>query len=100
MMSKKTPVRLALAALVSAFAVASHGADTGFSCSDAAKARARDFIENERQFHLGFLPTERSNSVTSPMKRRRNACSTRTTWTVCGPGPEAPLHGPVRLQTL
>ena len=26
--------------------------------SDSAKAKARDFIDNEKQFQLGFLPTE------------------------------------------
>ena len=29
-----------------------------------AKKRARDFLENEKQFHLGILPTEQSNPKT------------------------------------
>ena len=32
--------------------------------SEASRARARDFITNETQFHLGFLPTEQSNPQT------------------------------------
>ena len=36
--------------------------------SAAAKAKARDFIENERQFHLGFLPTEQSNPITATLE--------------------------------
>ena len=39
-----------------------------FKCSEAAKAKARDFIENERQFHLGFLPTEQSNPITASLE--------------------------------
>ena len=36
---------------------------------DGIEARAKDFIENERQFHLGFLPTEQSNPKTRDMDR-------------------------------
>jgi len=36
---------------------------------DGIEARARHFIENERQFHLGFLPTEQSNPKTRDMDR-------------------------------
>lgn len=39
-----------------------------FECSDAAKAKARDFIDNEKQFHLGFLPTEQSNPITATLE--------------------------------
>ena len=39
-----------------------------FACSEAARARARDFIENETQFHLGFLPTEQSNPITATLE--------------------------------
>ena len=28
------------------------------------KQAARDFIENEKQFHLGAIPTEQSNPLT------------------------------------
>ena len=28
--------------------------------SETARAKARDFIDNEKQFQLGFLPTEQS----------------------------------------
>ena len=34
----------------------------------AAKAKARDFIDNEKQFHLGFLPTEQSNPITATLE--------------------------------
>ena len=36
--------------------------------SDSAKAKARDFIDNEKQFHLGFLPTEQSNPITATLE--------------------------------
>jgi N-acetylmuramic acid 6-phosphate etherase len=41
---------------------------TAFECSDAVKAKARDFIDNEKQFHLGFLPTEQSNPITATLE--------------------------------
>ena len=31
-----------------------------FEIGPSAKAKARDFIDNEKQFQLGFLPTEQS----------------------------------------
>ena len=39
-----------------------------FQCSDSAKAKARSFIENEKQFQLGFLPTEQSNPITATLE--------------------------------
>ncbi len=36
--------------------------------SNAAKNKARDFIDNEKQFHLGFLPTEQSNPITATLE--------------------------------
>ena len=33
-----------------------------------AKAKARDFIENQTQFQLGFLPTEQSNPITATLE--------------------------------
>jgi N-acetylmuramic acid 6-phosphate etherase len=39
-----------------------------FDCSDVAKAKARNFIDNEKQFHLGFLPTEQSNPITATLE--------------------------------
>jgi N-acetylmuramic acid 6-phosphate etherase len=39
-----------------------------FQCSDAVKAKARDFFDNEKQFHLGFLPTEQSNPITATLE--------------------------------
>ena len=38
------------------------------SISEAARAKARDFIDNETQFHLGFLPTEQSNPITATLE--------------------------------
>ena len=38
---------------------------SAFECSETARAKARDFIGNEKQFHLGFLPTEQSNPITA-----------------------------------
>ena len=39
-----------------------------FECSEPVKAKARDFIDNEKQFHLGFLPTEQSNPITATLE--------------------------------
>ena len=36
--------------------------------SDRAKANARDFIDHEKQFQLGFLPTEQSNPITATLE--------------------------------
>ena len=36
--------------------------------SETAKAKARDFIDNEKQFQLGFLPTEQSNPITATLE--------------------------------
>ena len=36
--------------------------------STTAKAKARDFVDNEKQFHLGFLPTEQSNPITATLE--------------------------------
>ena len=36
--------------------------------TDSAKAKARDFIDNEKQFQLGFLPTEQSNPITATLE--------------------------------
>ena len=38
------------------------------SISETAKAKARDFIDNEKQFQLGFLPTEQSNPITATLE--------------------------------
>lgn len=42
--------------------------DSSFPISASARAKARDFVENETQFHLGFLPTERSNPITATLE--------------------------------
>ena len=36
--------------------------------TDGVRAKARDFIDNEKQFHLGFLPTEQSNPITATLE--------------------------------
>ena len=36
--------------------------------SDRARAKARDFIAHEKQFQLGFLPTEQSNPITATLE--------------------------------
>ena len=36
--------------------------------TDVARQRARDFIDNEKQFQLGFLPTEQSNPITATLE--------------------------------
>ena len=36
--------------------------------SPSARAKARDFIDNEKQFQLGFLPTEQSNPITATLE--------------------------------
>ena len=37
--------------------------------SEKSYQKAMDFIENEKQFHLGFLPTEQSNPLTRNLDR-------------------------------
>ena len=37
--------------------------------SKEALAKAMDFMENEKQFHLGFLPTEQSSPLTRNLDR-------------------------------
>ena len=56
--------------IAAALAVAFFAVTTSFAfeCSDSAKAKARDFIDNEKQFHLGFLPTEQSNPITATLE--------------------------------
>ena len=36
--------------------------------TDSAKRKARNFIDNEKQFQLGFLPTEQSNPITATLE--------------------------------
>lgn len=35
---------------------------------ESTRAKARDFIDNEKQFQLGFLPTEQSNPITATLE--------------------------------
>ena len=37
--------------------------------SETALKKALDFIENEKQFHLGFLPSEQSNPLTKNLDK-------------------------------
>ena len=37
--------------------------------SEKSFQQAMDFIENEKQFHLGFLPTEQSNPLTKHLDK-------------------------------
>ena len=57
----KTLILILLASVVANSAIS-------FECSDAVKARAHDFIDNEKQFQLGFLPTEQSNPITATLE--------------------------------
>ena len=38
------------------------------SVSEAVRAKARQFVEDEKPFHLGFLPTEQSNPITATLE--------------------------------
>ena len=38
--------------------------------SEASRAAAADFIANEKQFHLGFLPTEQAHPRTADLEKR------------------------------
>ena len=51
-----------------AFVIISSFSLFAFECSKSAKAKARHFIDNEKQFHLGFLPTEQSNPITATLE--------------------------------
>ncbi len=50
----------------------SKGASYSYVVSDSAKAKARHFIDEEKQFHLGFLPTEQSNPITATLEEDFN----------------------------
>ena len=50
-----------------AFAIISASMDK-MEITETARAKARDFIDNERQFQLGFLPTEQSNPITATLE--------------------------------
>ena len=39
-----------------------------FTITESAKAKAHDFIDNEKQFQLGFLPTEQANPITATLE--------------------------------
>ena len=64
---KRKNVSILRAVCLLPFCIAASSA-CAFECSDAVKAKARDFIENEKQFHLGFLPTEQSNPITATLE--------------------------------
>ena len=53
--------------------------------STTAKAKARDFVDNEKQFHLGFLPTEQSNPITATheLQMARAARRSRAAGAIC-----------------
>ena len=40
----------------------------GVPVTETARARAREFVENQKSFRLGFLPTERSNPITASLE--------------------------------
>ena len=65
-------VACAVMAFMAALADGGSGDSSGVGYSGVitpgAKARARDFIDNEKQFHLGFLPTEQSNPITATLE--------------------------------
>ena len=67
-MRKSIPLMSAAALVASLLVPFALSASVAFECSDAVKAKARDFIDNEKQFHLGFLPTEQSNPITATLE--------------------------------
>ena len=42
--------------------------ESSFKATDEARAKARAFIEDEKQFRLGFLPTGQSNPITAALE--------------------------------
>ncbi len=48
-----------------------------FPITETARRDARDFIDNEKQFQLGFLPTEQSNPITATLEAdfHRSTCA-------------------------
>jgi len=42
--------------------------DLKMEITESARAKARNFIDNEKQFQLGFLPTEQSNPITATLE--------------------------------
>ena len=66
-------IAASLIGLVSIFVLSPYGLiaaekTAAYEITEAAKAKARDFIDNEKQFHLGFLPTEQSNPITATLE--------------------------------
>ena len=68
-MKKDVIAAAAVAASLGAVGAPQNDAVCAEGFSDAVKARAREFIENQRSFRLGFLPTERSNPITASLER-------------------------------
>ena len=51
-----------------AYAIINLTMNAHLKLSATAKAKAQNFIEHEKQFQLGFLPTEQSNPITSTLE--------------------------------
>ena len=62
-------IALASLAFPSGRAPASPACDYAFRPTASSSAKARDFVENQKSFRLGFLPTERSNPITASLER-------------------------------
>lgn len=62
-------IALASLAFPSGRAHASPVCDYAFRPTASSSAKARDFVENQKSFRLGFLPTERSNPITASLER-------------------------------
>ena len=59
----------AVLALSSVFASSAPTEGYAFRPTPASKARAREFLETQKSFRLGFLPTEQANPITASLER-------------------------------
>ena len=62
-------IMLALFAISAGASMQALAGEYVYRPTPTAKAKAMDFVENQKSFRLGFLPTERSNPITASLER-------------------------------
>ena len=65
-------IKVAVGAVSALFTVLAFAAPTegyAFRPTPASTAKAREFLETQKSFRLGFLPTEQANPITASLER-------------------------------
>ena len=62
-------VTFAVEALLAGFAFPVAAEEYVFRPTPTSMRKAKDFVENQKSFRLGFLPTERANPITASLER-------------------------------